>query len=141
MSEQQGWGQGPADQGPGPQGSGQPQQPSQLSPQDERLWGTLAHVSAIVFAIILLAVIGPLLVLLIQGPKSAYVRHHAVEALNFNITVLIAAAVSGVLVIVAIGFLLLAVVGIAWLVFTIMAIIAANRGEWYRYPVSWRIVR
>jgi uncharacterized Tic20 family protein len=132
MSDQQGWGpQDPGNQGPGP---------SQLSPQDEKLWGTLVHVSALVFAFVALAVLGPLLILLIQGPKSGYVRQHAVEALNFNITVLLAAIVSGILTIVLIGIPMLVAVGIFWLVCTILAILAANRGEVYRYPLTLRLV-
>lgn len=114
---------------------------SQLSPQDERTWGMLAHISAILAAIVFLAFLGPLLVMLIQGPKSEFVRRQAVEALNFQITTYIAAIVSAILIVVLIGFLLLAVVGIAWLVLTIMAGIAANRGEDYRYPVNIRLIK
>jgi uncharacterized Tic20 family protein len=137
MTDQQGW--GPENAGNRGYGQSGPA-PSQLSPQDERLWGTLSHVAALVFAFIALAFIGPLLVLLIQGPKSPYVRQHAVEALNFNITVLIAAAVSGVLTAVLIGFPMLVAIGIFWLVCTILAILAANRGEMYRYPLTLRLV-
>jgi uncharacterized Tic20 family protein len=101
----------------------------------------LAHISAILAAIVFLAFLGPLLVMLIQGPKSEFVRRQAVEALNFQITTYIAAIVSAILIVVLIGFLLLAVVGIAWLVLTIMAGIAANRGEDYRYPVNIRLIK
>ncbi len=68
-------------------------------------------------------------------------RHHAVEALNFSLTVLIAYIVSGVLIIVVIGIFLLPVIAIGALMLHIMASMAANRGEWYRYPVNIRFVK
>lgn len=130
----------PYEQGPGipPPGGGYP---NQLSPQDERTWGMLAHLSAIVAAIVFLAFLGPLLVMLIQGPKSAFVRRQAVEALNFQITTYLAAIVSFLLIFVLVGFILLPIVGIVWLVLTILAAVAANRGEDYRYPINLRLIK
>jgi uncharacterized protein len=101
----------------------------------------LAHVSAIVAAIIGLSFVGPLIVLLVQGPKSPFVRRQAVEALNFQITTYIAAIVSFILIFILIGFLLLIVVGIGWLVLSIVAAVAANNGQDYRYPVNLRLVK
>lgn len=124
-----------------PTGYGPASSPSRLSPQDERLWGMLSHLSALVFAVIALAFIGPLLIMLIQGPKSAFVRSQAVEALNFQITTYIAAFISALLIFVLVGLVLLPLVGIAWLVLTIMASIAANRGDDYRYPFNLRLVK
>lgn len=124
--------------GPPPSGYGAP---GQMSVQDERTWGMLAHISAILGAIVFLSFIGPLIVMLVQGNKSPFVRKQAVEALNFQITTYIAAIVSAILIIVIIGFFMLIAVGIAWLVLTIMAGIAANRGEDYRYPVNIRLVK
>jgi len=140
-----GWGGPPPSQPPPSWQGGPPQQygrqpGSQLSPQEERNWGALAHLSAIIGAWIALGFLGPLVVLLVQGNKSPFVRQHAVEALNFNITVLIAAVVSFILIFVLVGFVLLAIVGIAWLVCTILGAMAASRGEAYRYPLTLRLV-
>ena len=137
------YGQPPAGQGWQGQG-GYPQQPvgqGQLSPADERTWGMLAHLSALLAAFVALAFLGPLLVMLIQGPKSDFVRRQSVEALNFQITTYIAAIISAILIVVLIGLILLPIVGIAWLVLTIMAGLAANRGEDYRYPFNIRLVK
>jgi uncharacterized Tic20 family protein len=101
----------------------------------------LAHISAILAAIVGLSFLGPLLVMLIQGPKSQFVRRQSVEALNFQITTYIAAFVSFILIFVLIGIILLIVVGIGWLVLTIVAGLAANRGEDYRYPFNLRLVK
>ena len=62
---------------------------SGLAPQDERTWGLMSHVLVAVSGVLsafTLGWLGPLLIMLIQGPKSPFVRHHAVEALNFFIS-------------------------------------------------------
>jgi len=89
---------------------------------------------------ILTGFLGPLIVYLVNGDKDPFVRHHAAEALNFHLTVLIAEIVSVVLMIVLIGFLTFFIVWVAAIVLGIQAAIAANRGEWYRYPISIRMV-
>jgi uncharacterized Tic20 family protein len=79
------------------------------------------------------------------------VRQHAVEALNFNITMLIiwiGLAIAGIILIFTIiGILLLIVLvplaialWIYWLVITIVAAIEANRGRPYRYQLSFRLI-
>ena len=112
-----------------------------MTPEQERNWGVIAHLSGVVAAWFALGFIGPLLVMLIQGPRSPFVRQHAVEALNFNLSALIYAVVSAVLIVVFIGFLMLAAVGLLYLVTTILAAMAASRGEQYRYPFTIRFVR
>jgi len=84
--------------------------------------------------------LGPLVIYLVNGDKDPFVKHHASEALNFHITVTIAYVVSIVLMLVLIGFLLFFVIWILALIFAIQATIAANRGEWYRYPINIRMV-
>jgi hypothetical protein len=84
--------------------------------------------------------LGPLIIYLINGEKDPFVRHHSAEALNFQITLVIAYVVSFVLMLVLIGFVLFFVVWIGSIVLMIMATLAANRGEWYRYPINIRLV-
>ena len=78
--------------------------------------------------------------MLTKGNESAFVRRQAVESLNFQLSMLIAAIVSLVLWLVLIGFLLCIVVGILWLVFTIIGSIKGSNGEDYRYPLTIRMV-
>jgi hypothetical protein len=115
-----------------------------LSPQDEKNWILAAHLSPLIGMIFLLSFVGPLIVMLVQGPKSPAVRAHAVESLNFNLSVLIYSVVGWVLsatvFLIFIGLPLLIVVGILWLVFTIMASVKASNGEFYRYPLTIRMV-
>ncbi|HEU4811150.1 MAG TPA: DUF4870 domain-containing protein [Nocardioides sp.] len=107
---------------------------------DEVTWGGAAHWGALVAAVVALAFLGPLIVLLFKGNESPYVRRQAVESLNFQLSVLIYAIVSFVLIFVVIGFVLLPLVGLFWLVFTIVGSVKAARGEEYRYPATIRIV-
>jgi uncharacterized Tic20 family protein len=104
---------------------------SQMSPADEKLWATLIHIGGILFGFIP-ALIG-YIVLKDRGP---FVRAHTATALNFQITMAIAGFIGGILTIVFVGFLVLAAVGIIIIIFSIMAAIAANKGEWYSYPLT-----
>ena len=112
-----------------------------ITGQDERNWAMGAHLSSFVAAWFALGFLGPLTVLLVAGPRSAFVRRHAVEALNFNFSVLLYLAVSAVLVIVLIGIPMLVAVGLVYLVAVVLGAMAAGRGEEYRYPLSIRFVR
>ncbi|ANP72582.1 DUF4870 domain-containing protein [Cryobacterium arcticum] len=104
---------------------------SQLSPADEKLWATLIHIGGILFSF-LPALIG-YIVLKDRGP---FIRAHTATALNFQITLAIAGFVGGILTVIGIGFLILAAVWILNIVFSIIAAIAANKGEWYSYPLT-----
>ncbi len=126
--------------GPPPYGPPPGWGPHPMSPGEERTWGSAAHWSAFVGAFVALAFLGPLLVLLLKGNESAYVRRQAVESLNFQISMLIYAVVSGVLVLVLVGLLLLAIVGLLWVVFTLIGTIRSLNGEEYRYPLTLRVI-
>jgi len=111
--------------------------------ENERTWGMLAHLAALAGLVLPLIgnVLGPLVVWLAKRDSSAFVGAHAKEALNFNITVVIAAVVCGFLALIFIGFLLGTALFIAWLVMTLIAGIKASEGAPYHYPVSLRLVK
>jgi uncharacterized Tic20 family protein len=127
----------PGGGGPVPPAGG----PPMLPPDQERLWGMLAHLLSFVAAWIALGFIAPLVVLLVFGPRSAYVRAHAVESLNFNLSWLLYAIVAGILLIIGIGLLILLALGIAYVVLVVIATVRANNGEFFRYPLTIRFVR
>jgi uncharacterized Tic20 family protein len=118
-----------------------PSGPAPLSPDQERLWAMLAHLLSFVAAYLFLGFVAPLIVLLVFGPRSAFVRAHAVESLNFNLTWLLYGIIAVILAFVLIGFLILAVLGIAYVVLVIIASVRANNGQMYRYPATIRFVR
>jgi len=109
---------------------------------EERQWALFAHLSALCGLVIPFGtIIGPLVIWLIKKETMPFVNDQGKEALNFNITVAIAMIVSWILCFILIGFVLLAVVGIGWLVLVIIATIRANEGTTYRYPFTLRLVK
>lgn len=110
--------------------------------QDEKTWGMLAHLSTLVGLIVPFGtILGPLVVWLIKKDTMPFVADQGKEALNFNITVIIAMIIGGILTLVLIGVLVMIAVGLAWLVLTILAALAANKGEAYRYPFTLRLIK
>jgi uncharacterized Tic20 family protein len=104
-----------------------------FSPSDEKLWATLVHVGGIFFQV-LPALIG-YVVLKDRGP---FVRQHTASALNFQLTLIVAYVVGIITSIVVAGLLILLAAAVANVVFSILAALAANRGESYVYPLSIR---
>lgn len=81
---------------------------------------------------------GPLVWWLIKRDDAdPMVRAHAVEALNWQISAIIYMATIGVITC-GVG---AGVVGIMHLIVSIMAVVAANRGEFYQYPLCLRLVK
>ncbi len=121
-------------QGNEPPPSGPP--PMSLT-ADEKTWGTLSHVIALFGGII-----GALIVWLVKKDESAFVAHHGREALNFQITVLIAMVAMGVLAAVTcgLGIPLLMVVPVVNIVFCVIGAVKANEGLRWTYPFSIRLV-
>jgi uncharacterized protein len=111
--------------------------------ENERTWAMLAHLSALAGLVVLVfgCVLGPLIVWLGRRDQSSFVEGQAKEALNFNITVVLASIVCSLLMLVFIGFILIAALYIAWLVMTLIAAIKASEGIPYRYPYSLRLVK
>jgi uncharacterized Tic20 family protein len=117
--------------GPGPVGAEAP-----LSQSDERMWSMLAQLGGIIIGFL-----SGLLVMLIMGKRSAFVNEQAKEALNFQITLIIGWVIAFVLSFLLIGFLLFPILWIVNIVFCIIAGMANNRGEAYRYPLTLRLVK
>lgn len=113
-----------------------PPPPQPMSESDARLWAMLSHLSGII-----ISVIGPLIIMLVFGPRNAFVKGQSTEALNFQLTILIAAIISSLLIFVIIGIILLPIVLIVGLVFFIIGGIKAYGGEDYRYPFNIRMVK
>ena len=116
--------------------------PNPMSQSDERLWAMLVHLSALPGSFVVIgSIILPLVIWQIHKERSAFVDYHGKEAVNFNITMAIAAAVSFVLFLLLVGLVLIWLVGLVWLVFTVIAAVRASNGEYYRYPVTIRFIK
>ena len=113
----------------------------ELSASDENVWAAAAHWSALLASVIGLGFLGPLIVMLTQGTKSARVRANAVESLNFEITFIIAMLVSLLLMLLLIGFITTPLLGVAWVILRIIAAVQTSTGRDYRYPMNIRLVK
>lgn len=121
---------------------------------DARQWAMFAHLSALLGGIATAGwagsvgcFIGPLVIWLVKKDTMPFVDDQAKESLNFNITVAIVFLALWILTIVTLGIGLIIsipgffVVGIAWLVLTILASVKANEGVAYRYPFALRLIK
>jgi len=120
---------------------------------EEKQWALFAHLSVLLGGLVSSAFggwgyfIGPLVIWLIKKDTLPFVADQAKEALNFAITVSIIFVVLWILTVVTLGIGMLLtvpvmfIVGIAALVFTIIAAVKANNGEAYRYPLTLRLVK
>lgn len=113
----------------------------------ERDWAMAAHLSALVG---LLGngvgfVLGPLVVWLWKKDEYRFVNEQGLEALNFQLTMLIALLASFVLSLTIIGLVvaipLMFLVIVFAVVFPITAAANAKRGVHYRYPFSMRLIK
>ncbi|WP_345295704.1 DUF4870 domain-containing protein [Luteimonas vadosa] len=113
-----------------------------------------AHLSALIGGIITTGwagsigcFVGPLVIWLLKKDEMPFVDDQGKEALNFNITVAIAFLALLLLSILTLGIgMVIAipawiVIGVAWIVLTIIASMKANEGVAYRYPFTLRLVK
>jgi uncharacterized Tic20 family protein len=128
----------------------QQQQPSHagsarpMSQQDEKTWGMLTHAISGVAMVVsagTLGFIASLVIYLVCKDRGPFVRAHAANAVNVQLTALIGLVVSGVLMFVGIGLLTYPLVVVAAVVIHAIAALKAHSGEWYDPPFTMRFVR
>ncbi|MEP6908488.1 MAG: DUF4870 domain-containing protein [Pseudoxanthomonas sp.] len=120
---------------------------------EERQWAMFAHLSALLGGLLTGAFggfgffIGPLVIWLIKKDTMPFVNDQGKEALNFNIMISAIFLILLILTVVTLGLgalltvPVMLVVGIAALVFTIIAAIKSHEGVAYRYPVNVRLIK
>ncbi|WP_412060495.1 DUF4870 domain-containing protein [Rubrivirga sp. IMCC45206] len=109
---------------------------------EERSLALMAHLSGYAGLVLPLgSLLGPALLYWLKRDESAFVEDQAREALNFQITIVAAAVVSGILCAVVVGIPMLIGVVAWWFIGTAYGAIRANEGEWYRHPRIWRPVQ
>ena len=128
-----------------------PPPPVEIS-QEHRLWACGAHVAALVAAFLtswfagIAGCLAALLVWFLVRDRSPFAAENAKEAFNFNLSMFIYAVASVLLVVFTLGIGLIValpvwiVLGLAWLIFTIIAAIKAYDGQMYRYPLTIRLL-
>src|SRR5687768_12004866 len=115
-----------------------PEKPPYVPTEDERMWGMLAHLSGLIASLLGgLSFLGPLVVWLIKKEQSPFVADQAKEALNFQLAAMITALIC---LVTCVGAILIPVIGIGALVFAIIGGMEANKGVYYRYPYTFRLI-
>lgn len=104
-----------------------------MSPQTEKAWAIAAHLLAIPFEFF-----APLIGYLVFNGKGPFISHHVRESLNFGITMLILVVILAISIV---GWLLLWLPPIIWTIFRIIAALKTAQGEFYRYPLTLRLVK
>lgn len=125
-----------------PPGSSQPPSPAAEPSNEELNLATIAHAAGIVAPFFPgFGFIAPLVLWQINKGVKPFAASHAVEALNFQLTLLLALIVSFLLMFVLIGFLIMPVVGIWGFVLSIIATIKVSTKEPFAYPLTIRFIR
>ncbi|MDP2152728.1 MAG: DUF4870 domain-containing protein [Methylotenera sp.] len=102
---------------------------------DDKNIATITHLSGILFSFI-----PSLIVWLLKKDDNEYLSAQAKEALNFQLTILLAQFVAGILIAILVGFLLIGIVWLFNIVLCIVAAISTSNGETYRYPLCLRLI-
>jgi hypothetical protein len=116
-------------------------QATPMRPDQARQWAMFAHLSG------LLGILGPLIIYLVKKDDDPFVADQSREALNFHLSLLIyiggGTVLAVVLSFILIGLLLFPLIFAAYIaaiVFEIIAAVQANKGVWYRYPLTIRFI-
>ncbi len=124
-----------------------PYQPAggELSPQDERTWSTLSHVSVLAWPLTGFLPVAPLIVWLVHKDRSPRIGFHALQSLWYQVAWLVLGTVGGflgtmfTLLTLGLGIIVVAplalVLGLLPFAHQLYAAYRVSQGEDYRYPV------
>lgn len=122
----------------------QPQASAVAVNSEERNWGMLSHgipLAATVLSAGTLGFVASLVMYVLAKDRSPFVRQHAANALNVQLTELLGLIISIPLMFVLVGFVTYPIVVVWAIVVHILGVVAANRGESYRAPFTIGFVR
>jgi uncharacterized Tic20 family protein len=120
-------------------------QPATMSPEDERTWGAISHAGAVVAMVCsagFLGFVASVVVFMMYKDRGPFVRAHAANSINVQITMFIWIVISiPLILLLGLGLLtLVAAPFVAGLLHVIGAIKAYN-GEWWNPPLTPRFVK
>ncbi len=106
---------------------------SPMSKDGEKAWAVAGHLLAIPFEFF-----APVIGYIAFNGRGPFITHHVRESLNFGITMLLAVVVLAVSII---GWVLLWLPPLLWIIFRIIAAIKTSQGEFYKYPLTLRLIQ
>lgn len=86
-------------------------------------------------------IVAPLLLLLLKGSEDAFLKRHAQEALNFQISFLLYWIFTLPLVLILVGFLIAIPLALIEVICAIIAAAKASEAKFFRYPLTIRFVK
>ena len=121
-------------------------------PQEARTWALVSHLSAPVgYLLGIFSWVGPLVVYLVRKDRDRFAAFHALQELYFQIAWILFFAVAwtlafvGAIATLGLGFIVIVpVMGVLHfvpIVWSVVAALKAQQGEWYDYPVVGAWVR
>jgi len=102
---------------------------------DDKNIATITHIGGTVFSFV-----PALIVWILKKDENQYIEDQAKEALNFQITMVLAYMLAGVLSWILIGLIFFPIIWVLNIVFCIIAAISTSKGETYRYPFCLRLI-
>jgi uncharacterized protein len=114
-----------------------------VSPSEERTMGTLAHAIPLIAMVVsagFLGFVASLVLFVIYKDRGPFARENAANSLNIQITTGIILLVSLPLMLVLVGFLTWGLALVFAFVLHLVGALKANRGEWWRPPLTLRLV-
>ncbi|MBB1319317.1 DUF4870 domain-containing protein [Shewanella sp. SR43-4] len=110
--------------------------------KDAKNMGLLVHAASFVGYIFPLgSVLGPLIIWLMKRDEFEFVNQCGKNCINFKLSLMIYALVSGILIFIGVGVLLLAALALLDIVCTIIAMVKASDGKAYQYPLTIRFLK
>lgn len=116
-----------------PPAAAQPSAP--LSQAEDRQWASFAHLGGVI------GFLPSLIIWLVFKDRGQFTNAEAKEALNFQITILIAYVIGSILSVVFIGFLISFAAWAVAVIFSILGFLKAKDGIAYQYPFALRLIK
>ncbi|MDZ4687583.1 MAG: DUF4870 domain-containing protein [Planctomycetaceae bacterium] len=111
---------------------------------DERLWAMLCHLSTFVTWVPFANIVIPLVIWMVKRDSSALIADQGKEVLNFQVTMMLLYAVMVAcfisMILFPVGIILAVLLPLWHLVLTIVGAIKAYDGQFYRYPLTARLI-
>ncbi len=104
--------------------------------QDEKTAAMLSHV--LTFFGFFLA---PLLVYVVKREESDFVKHHAMESLNFQVSIMIYFMACIPMMLLLVGFFMAFIIAVLAFISIVIATVKASEGIPHRYPFTLRLIK
>lgn len=110
--------------------------------EGQRTYTLFLHLSGLLGFIVVIPIVPTLIMWAVKKDESPFVDDHGREAMNAQISYLVYALGFAALtpITCGVGLAAAAVMPVVAVVFTILAAIAASRGEYHRYPATIRFI-